>query len=224
MSELAPRVHDLLELRDPHSTLRTEPAGPEIPPDWASQVLRTYPWVVVRRAPTFRVPGQTWLPVGVRGATRAQRLAAYVPQTAVVRVHTPESLPDRLAGLDQGRVLGIPALSALPAAAAVLRGFAVTWGPVGAVGYELATGAPTAHWASDLDLALRVPKPVARERARGLADALAALPVRVDALLETNRGAIALTEYAEARGQVMLRGTTGPRLVTDPWQPKAGAQ
>ncbi|MCW7944287.1 hypothetical protein AAW14_20155 [Streptomyces hygroscopicus] len=212
-----------MELRDPHAALRVAPAGPDVPPDWVSQALSTFPWVVVRRAPTVRAAGQTWLPVGVRGATRAQRFAAYVPRTAVVRVRTPESLPDRLAGLDQGRVLDIPVLSALPAAAAVLRRFALTWGPVGAVGYELATGAPTAHRASDLDLALRVPKPVARERARELADALAALPVHVDALLETGRGAVALTEYAESRGRVMLRGVTGPRLVIDPWQPEAGA-
>ena len=50
-----------------------------------------------------------------------------------------------------------------------------------------------------------------------LLEALEPLPVRVDVQLEVPRGAVALAEYAAARGPLVLRTVDGARLVRDPW-------
>ena len=59
--------------------------------------------------------------------------------------------------------------------------------------------------------------PLPRRAAAALLDRLADLPARVDVLLETPTGAVALAEYAA--GDCLLRTPTGPRLVRDPWRP-----
>ena len=49
------------------------------------------------------------------------------------------------------------------------------------------------------------------------------LPVRIDVLLETPAGAVALAEYARGKSVVMLRSPQGPRLVADPWLARAAS-
>ena len=72
---------------------------------------------------------------------------------------------------------------------------------------------------SDLDLVVELARlALIASRAVSLWNALAALPVRIDVLLETPRGAVALSEYARARAgdnhrSFVLRTPTGPRLV-----------
>ena len=70
---------------------------------------------------------------------------------------------------------------------------------------------------SDLDLVVRVPKPVPRARVTRLLDALSLLPVRVDVQLQTPGGGLAAAEYSRNTGRVLVRGDTGPGLVADPW-------
>ncbi|MFD7921416.1 malonate decarboxylase holo-ACP synthase [Streptomyces sp. NPDC059740] len=213
------RVHDLLRITDPSRNL-TACEGPEATggplPDWAGRALRRTPWVVVRRAapaPDGRVA------VGVRGATRAERLAAWVDPAAVEQRLAPEDLPSRVDRLGAHRSTALPALRALPAAAALLAPFGLPWGPGGSVGFELASGAPTTTPGSDLDLVLRAEHPLAPGTARRLVRLLHGLPVRADALLETGHGAVALGEYARGEGPVLLRTPAGPVLTRCPWNP-----
>ncbi|MCY1545669.1 Phosphoribosyl-dephospho-CoA transferase [compost metagenome] len=93
------------------------------------------------------------------------------------------------------------------------------WGPTGGVGFQLATGIPVLHEASDLDLLLRTPISFSRQQARELLAALADAPCRVDLQLETPNGAVALREWAGESRRVLLKCAEGARLVDNPWQP-----
>jgi phosphoribosyl-dephospho-CoA transferase len=201
------RPHDLLHLTDP-TELRCEGSVPA----WMPAALARAPWVVVRRA---HAPSDL-IPVGARGRSRAERLAAFLVSTAVTVRVTPEDLVTARGWHHTPRVHSIGALRVLDVADELFASQGLAWGPTGSVGFELATGVATADPASDLDVVIRVPEPWPLDRAQTLADSLARLPVRVDAQLETRFGAVSLTEYARG-GTVLLRTPDGPRLIHDPW-------
>jgi phosphoribosyl-dephospho-CoA transferase len=206
---MAPEVttHALLRIAGADSLLWTG-----APPAWALTSLARTPWVVVRRA-----RGSGLIPVGVRGTLRAERLAAWLHPGQVLESLTPLQLAARRAWRTSERRTLVPALAALDAVDALLRARGVAWGPCGSVGFELASGTPTASPASDLDVMIAAATPVPPTVALALLTALTHLPVRVDAQLEVPHGAVALTEYAAARGPLALRTVDGVRLVRDPW-------
>jgi phosphoribosyl-dephospho-CoA transferase len=213
---VTPAVHALLRIASPGVLTASGPA-----PAWLAGALARAPWVVVRRVP----PQGPLLPVGVRGAHRAERFAAWLPVHAVQQVRTPVQLAVAHTWRGQARCACVPALGALDSVATVMRslGLEAAWGPLGSVGFELASGAATATQASDLDLLLHAPRPLRRELACALYQRLAALPVRADLLLETPGGALALAEYVAGRAPFGLRTLSGPRLVQDPWRAAAAA-
>jgi phosphoribosyl-dephospho-CoA transferase len=190
-------------------------AGPEaLPgdlPRWAVESLRRAPWLVVRRA-QFR---DGLIPVGVRGESREERFPAWISPEAVLETVDPQTLALRRAWMTAApaRRAGVPALAALDDVEKIMAkwGLEGAWGPAGSVGFELASNRATATVDSDLDLIVESPT----VDAGALWAALAALPVRVDVLLETLYGAVALQEYARARSEsssFMLRTKEGPRL------------
>jgi phosphoribosyl-dephospho-CoA transferase len=199
-------AHDLLELR----------AGPPAAetPAWLPNAFALAPFAVVRRADA--PPG--FIAVGFRGANRAQRYGTLIPREAIAAVVSPEQLrarpaPGARSTLDVFRALRFIAESD------ALDG--LTWGPTGSVGFELATGRPTATESSDLDLLIRAPLPVQRHDARALRERLQRLEqtmgVRIDAQLETPAGGVALSEWAEGKPRVMARSASGPSMIVDPW-------
>jgi phosphoribosyl-dephospho-CoA transferase len=179
-------------------------------PSWATAALATAPWVVVRRV----LPFDGLLPVGIRGSGRSERCAAWLPPAAVVERRTPEDLAAARAWQGHPRLAEIPALAALDAVATLLDGW--NWGPAGSVGFELATGQPTANSDSDLDILLRASSRLGSGEAGRLLTALATLPVHVDVAVETPLGACSLAEIA-AGGAVVVKTPSGPRMVRDPW-------
>jgi phosphoribosyl-dephospho-CoA transferase len=195
----------------PHDLLRIDPARLEGLPGWAAASLTIVPWVVVRRAP----PRDGQLPVGIRGAGRGERCAAWLPADAVVAACTPEDLATAAAWRGHARRGEVPALAALDPVAELLAGLA--WGPAGSVGFELATGHPAAHRDSDLDIVLRAPHRVERDLADRLTAALARLPVRVDVVLETPLGGCSLAEVAAGGRPLVVKTLHGPRLVDELW-------
>ncbi len=205
--------HDLLVLARPDAL---EPESP--PPPWAPARLRLAPLVVVRRA----APRGTAIPVGVRGAERRERFAAWLAPQAVAARVTPEELAR--AARWRERRSRLPALAALDAAFEILAATGLGWGPVGAVGFELASGVPSVSATSDLDVLVRAPARVPAASARALLAALAGLAARVDVQLETPAGGVALAELAAEPRTVVARTAAGPRRVADPWQPGAGAE
>ncbi|MFJ5104211.1 malonate decarboxylase holo-ACP synthase [Streptomyces sp. NPDC088554] len=209
-----PRPHDLLRLARPEQ-LVPAPCGEQSPPAWVHACLERTPWVVVRRAPRPRA----LVPVGVRGPRRGQRWAAYLPPEAVRETVRPEDLAAGAAPRD------LPVFHAITDLAALSRpAWAPAWGPGGSAGFELATGHPAAHEGSDLDLVVRVPRPVPPAAVAGLLRTLSGLPVRVDVQLQSPWGGFAAAEYARHTGEVLLRTDVGPCLVADPWHRPATAR
>jgi len=206
----APAVHALLRVAD-LDALTWEAQRPH----WASASLQLAPWAVVRRA----APRLGVWPVGVRGAQRQQRCAAWLPHRAIRDCITPQMLAAKQAWRRRPSAAATPAVAVLDEVAAILaaHGFAGRWGPAGSVGFELASGVPSTTSDSDLDLVLSADEPLARTDAIRLHADLAKLPVCIDLLLETPRGAVALAEYAKGAGVTLMRSARGPRLVRDPW-------
>jgi phosphoribosyl-dephospho-CoA transferase len=203
----------------PHTLLRIAGcaalAGATAAPAWVAASLRGAPWVVIRRAE--RCAG--WIPVGVRGASRAQRFAAWLHPQSVLEAVSPAELTRRRAWLGHARAAGVPALAALDAVAAVMAAHELDgqWGPAGSVGFELASARATATAHSDLDIVLERAEPLAAASATRLLRELSALAVRVDALLETPHGGVALAEVARGRPPFRLRTLRGSCLTEDPW-------
>jgi phosphoribosyl-dephospho-CoA transferase len=206
----APAVHALLRVADLDALAWEAPR-----PHWASAALRLAPWAVVRRA----APRLELCPVGVRGGRRPQRCAAWLPYRAIQDWITPQMLAAKRVWRQRPSATATPAVAALDEAAAILvaHGFAGRWGPAGSVGFELASGVPSTTSGSDLDLVLSADEPLARTDAIRLHADLSKLPVRIDLLLETPCGAVALADYAKAAGATLMRSAQGPRLVRDPW-------
>jgi len=194
----------------PHDLLRLSRAGVLQPdaPLWANSALSVTPWVVVRRAaaPIGRIA------VGVRGTSRSERHATAVNPDDVCEAVAPEDLAH--VGPRGRRELA--AMCTLDMVRPVLDDSGLSWGPTGSVGFELATGIPTATTESDLDLIVRAPR-----GSSGALTLLAALhrefrslAVRVDCHVETHSGAIALAELVGGQSDVMVRTVAGVRLVS----------
>lgn len=215
------KTHTLVRIRGPQALAIASVCGSDLP-EWVGESLRRAPWVVVRRAP---IQGGL-LPVGVRGERRNERFAAWLLPEEALELTTPQALVStrtwaRQAAACAARHRTVAALAVREPVERIMgeNGLAKLWGPGGSVGFELATGKPTATASSDLDLVVEIEQPeLIASNALALWNALAALPVRVDVLLETPRGAIALSEYVRVRAgcnqhSLVFRTPTGPRLI-----------
>jgi len=206
--DYTPRVHDLLVLK-PGSSVEAEATNPE----WVRAALIQSRFVVARReaAP----PGM--IAVGVRGPSRDQRWAGFVTNEDVHQVIGPGVLRSQNADIARR---SLPAIEALRYAEERLRPLTLEWGPVGSVGYELATGLSVTRLESDLDLVIHAPHPVLRDEVRCFWNVLDVAPARIDVRLETPAGGFSLEEYVrDGQDRVLLRMPTGPILTDDPWRP-----
>ncbi|MBB6171486.1 phosphoribosyl-dephospho-CoA transferase [Nocardiopsis mwathae] len=206
------RAHDLLRFDDPGAVL---PEGPESDlPLWAVSMLRDVPWVVVRRG----IASAGTVPVGIRGVRRADRVAAFLPESAVVDRVTPEQAARSHPRLPDGRRAAVPALGVLTRLDMTLRRHVPSWGIGGSAGFEIVTGLPVTLPGSDLDVVIRPRGPIPLLRAATLLADLRALPVRVDVQLASAAGAFTLVDYARG-GPVLVRPLDGspPRMAEDPW-------
>lgn len=205
--------HDLLWLAG-----RSALTEPDALPEWASDEWLAAAPVVVRREDTGDA---ATIPVGLRGRSRAERHAAYLPASRVLRRTTPESLAGSRAWARVDQWSRIPAIAALAAAAPTLDAFSqrwgVSWGITGSVGFALATGIPILRADSDLDLLLRSPRRIARGDAAELDALLRDCHAHIDVQVDTGAGGFALAECAAGRPRVLLKTGRGPRLVADPW-------
>jgi phosphoribosyl-dephospho-CoA transferase len=202
----APRIHDLLLLR----AGRVHPVCMAAP-TWVQMAMNRSSWVVVRRvnAPAGNVA------IGVRGTDRSHRWGGLVDVTDVVQIKRPLQLRVSLA-YDSRKEL--PAFKALALVESELADIGFNWGPVGSVGFELATSDYVTTETSDLDLALFAPQKMAHSIAHDLWDTLSSLPAKVDVRVETPCGGFSLEEYALRRSaKILIRMPDGQQLVEDPW-------
>lgn len=190
------RPHDLLRLTSAEALEAVDP------PQWVAEALAATPWVVTRRAGEAR--GR--IAVGVRGATRGERFAAFLPPSGVAETARPEDLAGRAGPRAH------PAFEAIALLRPMLERLG-PWGPAGAAGFELATGRRALTAESDLDLVLRLDAPPQDGALARLASAAAEAPLRVDILLELPRGAVALDDFRSTARDILLRTGEGPRLV-----------
>ena len=202
-----PRPHDLLQLVPTVATLAQATSDDE--PAWVAQSLAHTPWVVVRRA---RVPGGR-IPVGVRGATRAERWATSISWSDVIGVRTPEDLR---AGHDRDSLPDVTATRAFRVLASRFEPDWACWGPVGSVGFSLATGQAVVSETSDLDLLIRCPGRPPPGLLERVARLLAEQEARVDCQVETPVGAAHLDDLGRD-GPSLVRTLEGARLCEDPW-------
>jgi phosphoribosyl-dephospho-CoA transferase len=209
MAARVPSTHDLLRLRGA-SLLMAD----ALVPYWVGRALARAPWVVVRRGHVL----DGIIPVCVRGLARGQRFAAFVSVAGVVERLTPEDLVARRP--DPVRVAKVPALAALARVRPVLHGSGHRWGPGGSIGFEVATGLPAADAASDLDLVVRRKRRLDVGEAVELLETLieAAAPAKVDPMVETPNGGVALADLAALPPHVPVRTPHGVRLSSDPWR------
>jgi phosphoribosyl-dephospho-CoA transferase len=205
-----PTVHSLLHLSSTDA-LEWE----SDPPEWVSESLSRTPFVVMRRP----LPRPEAFPVGIRGAVRSQRAAAWIPFGAAQECITPQMLVAQHAWRQRRDFAVMPAVAALEEVAAIFdgNGLAGRWGPGGSVGFELASGVASTTPTSDLDIVLIAAASMARAEAARLHAELSALKVKIDVLLETPNGAVALAEYAKSVDAILVRSPQGPRLARDPW-------
>jgi phosphoribosyl-dephospho-CoA transferase len=204
-----PSVHSLMRIAAPQALVwEDESAGA---PDWTRRALQRLPFVVVRRHP----PRPGLLPVGIRGIFRSQRAPAWLPMGAAQECVTPQMLAA------EGRwrhveVCSSPAIAVLNQVEVILsaHGLKGCWGPGGSVGAELASGVGCTTTASDLDLIVYLATLPGLRDAGSLHAELSALPVRVDTLLETRQGGVALADFLGGAERMLLRTPLGPRLVS----------
>lgn len=202
--------HDLLRLA-PGSPLLAEAESREHEPPWVARALARHPWVVVRRD----IRSKDRVPVGVRGHIRRLRYGAWVDAGCVLDVMTPEELAAPATDCSSGRWVG-----ALHDVARSMAGVELPWGPIGSVGFELATGSPSTGEASDLDILVRASSPIASgwdHLAARLRDVGLVHGCRLDCQVETPAGGVHLGDLV-APGMKLARTNGGPLLVADPWQ------
>ncbi|WP_158601925.1 malonate decarboxylase holo-ACP synthase [Pararobbsia silviterrae] len=205
------RPHDLLWMADARDLIVDAPA-----PAWVTSAWLVQAPVVVRREDTG---DSERLPVGVRGMTRAERLAGYLPLSRVVRRVTPENVVEGSASILSTLDANLPCLQAFEQVRARLDGLGFAWGVTGSAGFALATGIRVLRDTSDLDVLIRIPSRPADDVLDACAHACADAPARIDAQIDTGFGGFALLEWRARRGRVLLKTARGPVLVEDPWRP-----
>lgn len=185
---------------------------PATTPEWYSKHDCERP-VVVRRA-----QHPTLIPVGIRGANRSERAAAWVEPSCIIRALTPEQLVQTSPWVEQYSRHPLKQIAALSDIQRIFSRFNIRWGVGGSVGFELATSIMTANENSDLDLIAYLPHAVSDEILAELWQALTSLSVQMDVQIETGNGAFALREWLSRGNQaVMMKTPQAPVLVTNPW-------
>jgi phosphoribosyl-dephospho-CoA transferase len=201
------RTHDLLGI-DANQIISAHGSAPE----WVEECLRTSPFVVVRRG----LATEQEIPVGIRGADRSQRWAAFCHPKWVRCILTPPQLLRRTA--PTARVNATPALRALNVIKDRWMDFNRPWGPGGSVGFELATGRHVVKLESDLDIVLYAESHITAEEAKSLCDRAMDLPAIVDIRVETPVCGFSLLEYARTESTgILLRTPNRDVLGNDPW-------
>src|ERR1700733_14963636 len=199
-------VHDLILSRGEAAVSFSEgdPACPYLNPNQR-------PWVVVRRG---RI-SDGLIPVGVRGSQRHERCAGFTRLSEVLEIRQPDQL--RLTLADDSR-RALQAFRTLSYLESRLVGLDMSWGPGGRVGYELASGIPTARDDSDLDFILFAPRKLEITEAQDLWRMISSAPGNVDVLVETPLCGFSLREFATtSQHKILLRTSDGRILGSNPW-------
>jgi phosphoribosyl-dephospho-CoA transferase len=149
------------------------------------------------------------------GINRNQRWGGFADSADVKERLRPSQLSSQMAHHTRS---AIPALESLSWLEEQLDKSELDWGPVGSVGFELATGRQVVTGTSDLDIALFAPTRFTRGAARNLWNVMRAAPAKIDVRVETPNCGFSLEEYArEEAEKVLVRLPESRYLAPDPW-------
>ena len=199
------RPHDLLWIAE-DSELFSEPQ-----PVWVRDTLRRMPVAVVRRA---EAPAG-FAAVGIRGRSRELRFATFVKLRHVKNLQTPESLASERGWHESLAAIPPHLREALTLFNELSVRQKFVWGPVGSVGYQLATGLPVTTGESDVDVLIRCQVPPAPSMLSALRNVARKSMNRLDVILEGPPGAVALEELHSR--DVLLKTSRGPRIAAFTW-------
>ena len=153
--------------------------------------------------------------VGVRGTTRSERWAGFCGERLIKKVVRPQEL---LMSHASNSIPRTPALRVLREISERWAELALPWGPVGSVGFELATGRMVTTEASDLDVVIRASQRITIDYARWLFDRTLGFEAKVDVRVETPVCGFSLEEYVIAgSSEILLRYKDGVRLGRNAW-------
>jgi triphosphoribosyl-dephospho-CoA synthase len=190
-----PRAHDLVRLT-PSAIARIATEAPA----WTASSLQRAPWATVRRAHVGK-----GVAIGVRGARREQRFAAVIREDEIEQLVTPEMLAEHEPARSHG------AFDALRMVVREARARGLAVGPIGAAGFELATGIAALHDGSDLDVLVRAQPMDAALHA--FARTVVDLPVRIDVEVAFADDYGAALGEALRGGELLVKTPGGPRVL-----------
>ncbi|MCI2257047.1 malonate decarboxylase holo-ACP synthase [Domibacillus sp. PGB-M46] len=196
--ELKP--HDLLKIKKAEDLISYTPV-----PEWVEAALAKTPFVVVRRTRA----AQGLVAVGVRGSVRSERFGAFLPVDLIVNRISPEQLAEEKGWKNRSKEIfrSVEQISHLMECASL------QWGPVGSLGFELASGNETVTEKSDIDIVIRFSRKLTLDAAKKIDDTLKKNLFRIDAQVDTAEGAFSLSEYAlSEEKEILVRTIDGPLL------------
>jgi phosphoribosyl-dephospho-CoA transferase len=184
---------------------------PEPQPAWARDALSRMPVTVVRRA---EAP-LGFAAVGIRGPRRELRFAALVKLRDVRNLRSPESLASERGWRENLAAISARLREGLALFDELSKREKFVWGPVGSVGYQLATGLRVTTSESDVDVLIRCEVPPDRLLLSAVRDTARKSTARLDVILEGPPGAVALEELHSR--DVLLKTGRGPRIAAFSW-------
>jgi phosphoribosyl-dephospho-CoA transferase len=156
--------------------------------------------------------------VGIRGINRHQRWGGFADLADVNERLRPSQLFSSMASRTRISLPALVALFWLELQLDKLDKSQLHWGPVGSVGFELATGRQVITATSDLDIALFAPSRFTHATACDLWSVMSAAPAKVDVRVETPYCGFSLEEFARAGTErVLVRLPAGRQFAADPW-------
>lgn len=183
------RVHDIIKVTSVNKLVfLTEK------PMWVDQAIENNPYVIVRRAPII----DEFVPIGIRGSKRHERMSGYVLKSEIKEILTPEMITKRLNGIDNHILIK----KTLEKIDSIMNKLNLKWGVFGSIAYEVVTGKLTINKKSDIDLIIR--NGASKEKLNRLVCQLKILPIRVDILIETSYGGYNLKEYLSKKSSQLL--------------------
>jgi len=169
-------------------------------PLWVKEVLLRGDPVVVRR----EITPEDQVAVGIRGQFRHQRYAI-----------SRQLKPEELTHVDMQQFAHLA--ERLQSISSIMKKFSGCWGYTGSFGFELATGIKTVTQQSDIDLLIRAEQSFAKKLAIELLENFQQAALNVDIQLQLPQGGLALKEWAENSGKVLLKRSDGAVLLENPW-------
>ena len=138
------------------------------------------------------------------------------PDSDIRACRTPESLAAEQGWVDNSAQIPAHLREALAAVSEFSVKHHFVWGPVGSVGYQLATSLPVTTGTSDLDVMIRCHVPPGRDQLRSFNEHLRKAPASVDVILEAPLGGMAMREYLNG-GEVWSKSSQGARIALFLW-------